>query len=455
VASGIYLEGAARAGGQAPDVAVPMLVEAALASWRYVRDPRLLERAVDLVPDLPPDSPLTPFVSAVRGLTRFRSGDLAAAFPLLRVAVRDLRQERLDVPRALMVGLLCVSIGDYAALEEVAEQAVAQCRRYGMVGRLVVALRILAVARVAGRARYDEAETMLAEALQLAVDTGQHRTVNQIQSGQVMVAALTGDEHQCRTLAEQSIAAATAHDDNVAAAIADWSVGLLDLGSGRYEQALTRLQRIDPRGHSFAVQFGGDLVEAAARAGRPELGADALAHVEEWAACSGEAWIRAVALRSQALVSSDEDAGGLYAAATGVAGEAGQPYEQARTDLVYGEWLRRARRRADARVRLRAAVEVFDRIGAAPWAGRARLELRATGETPAAGEPAPRLLTRLTPQERQVVVRAAAGASNREIAAELFLSHRTVGYHLYKAYPKLGITSRTELVRIAAAWSSD
>jgi DNA-binding NarL/FixJ family response regulator len=90
-----------------------------------------------------------------------------------------------------------------------------------------------------------------------------------------------------------------------------------------------------------------------------------------------------------------------------------------------------------------------------PWAARARVELRATGETLGPDRPADRQLARLTAQERQVVLRAAAGASNREIAAELFLSHRTVGYHLYKAFPKLGIASRTELGKITADWPTD
>ncbi|MFI7424915.1 LuxR C-terminal-related transcriptional regulator [Nonomuraea sp. NPDC049684] len=106
--------------------------------------------------------------------------------------------------------------------------------------------------------------------------------------------------------------------------------------------------------------------------------------------------------------------------------------------------MRRARRRAEARPPLRSALEIFDRLGAAPWAERARAELRATGDSAPAARPADALAA-LTPQELQVVRLAAAGVSNRDIAAQLFLSHRTVEYHLYKAYPKLGIGSRQEL----------
>jgi DNA-binding CsgD family transcriptional regulator len=405
--------------------------------------------------DLPADSPPASFVLAVRGLARLQADDLAAAFPLLRRAVDQLRRADLGVPESLTAGLISVSIADYAALEQWSKAAVAHCRRHGIVGRLGVALRLLSVAQMAGRAAYRDAAASLDEALRLAVDMGQERTGNQIQCGQAVLAALVGDEQRCRDLAQQCIATATAHDDNVAAAIGNWAIGLLDLGLGRYEDALTRLEAVNPRGHSFAVQFGADLVEAAARAGQPERAAKALAHVEDWAACSGDFWIRAAALRSRALVSQDRDAGEHYAAAADLAAAAGQPYEQGRTELLYGEWLRRTRRRGEARARLRSAVELFDRIGAIPWAKRARVELRAAGDTGTAQPPGSGRLARLTPQERQVVQRAAAGASNREIAAELFLSHRTVGYHLYKAFPKLGIASRMELTKLATDWSAD
>ena len=118
-------------------------------------------------------------------------------------------------------------------------------------------------------------------------------------------------------------------------------------------------------------------------------------------------------------------------------------FEQARTQLLYGAWLRRCRRKAEARTQLRAAVDYLDRIDATPWAEQARAELSATGAT--TPRPGRADLPRLTPQELQVARLAARGLSNRDIAAQLFLSPRTVGYHLYKAYPKLGITSRSQL----------
>ena len=129
-------------------------------------------------------------------------------------------------------------------------------------------------------------------------------------------------------------------------------------------------------------------------------------------------------------------------------GSALPPLQRARTELLYGEWLRRGRRRTDARGHLRAAVDLFRQLGAAPWAGRAEAELRATGETARTSEPG--ALTGLTPQERKIVDLVTDGLSNREIAVQLYLSPRTVDYHLRKVFTKLGITSRRELARLVS-----
>ncbi|MFI5897775.1 response regulator transcription factor [Actinoplanes sp. NPDC051513] len=324
-----------------------------------------------------------------------------------------------------------------------------------MIGRLPLALQILGVAQMLGRGRHGEAAERLEEALRLAGDTGQHRVASQIRCSLAQLAAFAGDEGRCRALAENGIRSATAHDNLGVAAVGSWAIGLLDLGRGQYQDALARLETAAAPVAAVAVLCAADQVEAAVRAGRPERAGKALARLEEWAACTRLPSIRVAALRSRALISSDAEAGGLFAAAADLAATADQPFVRARTELLYGEWLRRGRRRSDARIHLRAAAELFDRVGAAPWAERSRAELRAAGELIVLAESGHELLGRLTPQERQVVRRAAAGATNRTIAAELFLSHRTVAYHLYKAFPKLGITSRAELTRLAVDWSAE
>ena len=150
----------------------------------------------------------------------------------------------------------------------------------------------------------------------------------------------------------------------------------------------------------------------------------------------------ALLLRCQALLDDGGDADQRFEESLAV--ERCGPYDRARTRLVFGEWLRRHRRPTAAKEQLLAAYETFNRIGAHGWLPRVRAELTALGET-APGEAGAGRAGGLTPQELQVVRRAALGMSNREIAAELFLSPRTVGHHLYKAYPKLGVRRRAEL----------
>ncbi|MES9537073.1 LuxR C-terminal-related transcriptional regulator [Actinomadura sp. NPDC000600] len=224
---------------------------------------------------------------------------------------------------------------------------------------------------------------------------------------------------------------------------------LLDLGLGRYEAALERLaDTVAGPNRQGAIASLPDLVEAAVRAGVPERARDAADWYAEWAAQTQQPWVQAIAARCAALLDTD-DPGPAYSRALDLHREGGTPFEQARTELLYGEWLRRSRRRNDARARLHSALEAFERLGAAPWAERTRTELRAAGESLADGRGGgDDLAARLTPQELQVARLAATGLSNREIGAQLFLSPRTVGYHLYNAYPKLGITARTELARL-------
>ncbi|MGH3585623.1 MAG: LuxR C-terminal-related transcriptional regulator, partial [Pseudonocardia sp.] len=144
-----------------------------------------------------------------------------------------------------------------------------------------------------------------------------------------------------------------------------------------------------------------------------------------------------------------QEAGDQYASAMRMHRRDTRTYDLARTSLLYGEWLRRQRRRTDARTHLADALTAFERLGAHPWAERARTELAALGDRPVARHLDADPVARLTPQERQVARLAAAGLSNADIAAQLFLSPRTVGHHLYRAYPKLGITKRMELSRFS------
>jgi DNA-binding CsgD family transcriptional regulator len=236
-----------------------------------------------------------------------------------------------------------------------------------------------------------------------------------------------------------------------------WHQGVAALGAGRAEDASDLLDRlITPGGeaaHStFAVLAAADAVEAAVRAGRQDAATEWVRLIEEWADRSGAAWARDAAYRCQALTAESAEAEALYTLALAGYATADRPFDHARTELLYGEWLRRARRRAQARGHLRAARETFARLGAHDWLARATAELELAGEAGTQAEQASGP-TPLTPQETRIARLAAQRLTNKEIAASLFISPRTVSHHLSSVFLKLGITSRAELREFAATLS--
>jgi DNA-binding NarL/FixJ family response regulator len=160
-------------------------------------------------------------------------------------------------------------------------------------------------------------------------------------------------------------------------------------------------------------------------------------------------WISALAARCRGLLSGGDEAERWFLEALRLHAQGNHPFDRARTELVYGEFLRRERRRIDAREQLRSALAGFEQFRAEPWTERARTELRATGETARKRDPS--TIDQLTPQELQIAQLVGEGLSNKDIAAQLFLSPRTVEYHLRKVFTKLGIASRSELIRKGVA----
>jgi DNA-binding CsgD family transcriptional regulator len=200
-------------------------------------------------------------------------------------------------------------------------------------------------------------------------------------------------------------------------------------------------------GHSFVALWAlPDLVEAAVRAGRPDIAERAATRFAGYAPEGAPDWELALVARCRALITRPAGTKErLLSEAMTLHARDPQPFSRARTQLLLGEHLRRERRRVEARPLLRAATETFERLGAAPWENRARAELRATGETARKREPS--TLTQLTPQQLQIVRLVAEGATNKDVAAQLFLSPRTVDHHLRNVFAKLGISSRAELIR--------
>ena len=224
-----------------------------------------------------------------------------------------------------------------------------------------------------------------------------------------------------------------------------WVTAVLHNSLGRYQDALAAAQQAGEDTHASWWRDWGlvELIEAAARSGKPDLAADALAQLSETTSASGTDWALGVEARSRALLTDGEAAEPLYREAIQRLERTRVRVELARAHLVYGEWLRRERRRLDAREQLRTAHQLFTEFGMEAFAERARVELEATGEH--ARKRSVETLDDLTPQETQISRLAAAGGTNQEIAAQLFISPSTVDYHLRKVFRKLGIKSRHQL----------
>jgi DNA-binding CsgD family transcriptional regulator len=230
--------------------------------------------------------------------------------------------------------------------------------------------------------------------------------------------------------------------------------GLLALGLGAVDEAITHLERVAESAASRAlrdptvVPWAPDLVEALVRAGRPD---DARDVIDTWlvpAADAGSAWAAACVARGHGLIAATPEAVAHFDRALRIHDELPCPFDRARTLLSFGEVLRRNRRRGDARAHLREALGIFEQLEAGPWIDRARSELRATGAT--ARKRASSTAFELTPQELQIALMVADGATNQETASALFLSAKTVEYHLSKTYRKTGVSSRSELATLLA-----
>ncbi|HEY7732749.1 MAG TPA: AAA family ATPase [Gaiellaceae bacterium] len=382
------------------------------------------------------------------GLGAHARGDFAGAAPLLREALElaeDLDDGAAGEPVALLfAGRAALYLGDDQATFRTHREAAARARASGALTIVTQILPRLAITEIwAGR--WPSAAANAREGLQLAREIGQHDLVAQQLALFTLIAGLRGSEDECRSLAAESRELASARGLGIVAEIAHWGLAVLELGLGRAEEAFRRCGEIST---TLVVFWGGlDRIEAAIRAGEPATARTFLDVLEPWAESSGDAWARAVVLHCRALLSEDQsDAGRLFSAALEAHAEGTRPFERARSELAYGEFLRRTRRRVEAREHLRAALDSFEGLGATLWAEKARVELRASGHTARKRDPSTR--AELTEQELQIARFVAEGFTNREVAAQLFLSPRTIDFHLRNVYRKLGISSRTALARL-------
>jgi ATP/maltotriose-dependent transcriptional regulator MalT len=289
------------------------------------------------------------------------------------------------------------------------------------------------------------AEALLGEDEVLSEITGNGRIVH----AALVLAAWRGDADAAARLLAVEEPAATKKGDGRALSLAEYGTAVLENGLGRYEEALVAAQSAAQHDEMVVPGWAwSELVEAAVRCGRNDLAEHACAQLAVRTAASGTEWARGIEARSRALLSDGAVADALYRESIERLSRTRALPELGRAHLLYGEWLRRAGRRVDARHELRSAHDLFSRMGAAAFAERARGELLATGES-VPGTTAERR-TELTAQEAQVARLTAAGLTNPEIGARLYLSARTVEWHLRKIFTKLDITSRRDLAGVLA-----
>jgi DNA-binding CsgD family transcriptional regulator len=427
-----YLEalGAAMYAGRVnADSGVLEVAEAARAAPAAPQPPR----SIDLVLD---------------GMARRCTEGPSAGVPALKLALQAVRNEAVDGHAEIMRWLLLTPIvqsmtvfelWDDDAFHALATRAVRLARDTGALALLPVALVYRSAVHLFG-GEFAAAEALVQEADAIAVATGNAGLLY----AWLLVGAWRGVEAEAMEFINAGLENTTARSEGRVVALAGYATAVLNNGLGRYEAAMDGAKRASDDGDfGYSGAALPELVEGATRSSKPEVASAALPRLEERTLAAGTDWALGVLARSRALMSEGEDADAFYREAIQRLERTRIRVELARARLLYGEWLRREGRRVDARDQLRTAHEMFSRFGAEAFAERARRELLATGETARRRTEETREV--LTPQEAQIARMASDRQTNPEIGAKLFISPRTVEYHLRKVFTKLDISSRKEL----------
>jgi DNA-binding CsgD family transcriptional regulator len=455
----ILLDGAALAAGVDADQAVVMLAEAVNAAF-YAGDSEAMREAASRIPPLvrAGSSPrATFFASIAEGMALIFSGEGdrdGAALVRQAVTLLEASAELADDPRLLAWAAMGpLWLRESTADRTLVTRAEEAARRQSAVGVLPFLLTHIAIDAMASD-RWSAAEAGFHEAIELARETGQRTDLTTALARLAWLEARQGKEAACRSHAAEARALAAELDLGLGeiwsmAALADLELGRgdLDAALAAYEEERDGLLARGVRDVDLSPEP--ELVELSLRLGRGrEEAAAHLAPFEREAVAKGQPWALARAARCRALLAPDEELDRHFAEALDLHGASPDVFEAGRTRLAYGTRLRRARRRKDARAQLRDALQLFEDLGAEPWAEMARVELAATGETARRRDASTR--DQLTPQELQIALLLATGRTTREAAATLFLSPKTIEYHLRSVYRKLQISSRDELTRLMA-----
>ncbi len=401
-------------------------------------------------------SPRPPELLAILSATFSDPARLTPAM-LARVdaSVADLGQQ-VSPARITRTGIAVAYLDRLSACREPLQRAVQHGREGGAITSAIEALFLLGQDAF-HTGRWKEAQELVDEGLQLCAAHGYELLAwPKADHTSALLAATRGDRQRATDTAREMDAWAAPRRAGIIGAYASHIRGLTALGQEDFETAFHNAAAISPPGvlapyAPHALWVFHDLVEAAMYTGREAAAAAHIAAARECRLDRLSPRLRLVVLASAAIAEPETDTAALEHAIT-EPGSDRWPFDLARIQLAYGSALRRVKRTTDARQHLASAAEVFHRLGAVPWAARADRELRATGITIAKNDAG---LASLTPQQRQIALLAAAGHTNKEIAARLFLSPRTVSTHLYQVFPKLGITSRAALRDALAEGYSD
>jgi DNA-binding CsgD family transcriptional regulator len=403
-----------------------------------------VSRAARSAPE-PPDPP-APHDVLLDGLAVLVTDGPAAAASLLRRAVRVFAEGEIAVEEGLRWGWLAmtgaVTLWDLENYQSIIFRQAQSAREAGLLIQLLGYVNSLGFSAT-WCGQFAPAASAIAEAYAIAEATGTRITP----FAALTLTGFRGSEADATRLIEVVTKDARAAGQGVGIQWCQWVSAILYNGLGRYEKALPEARQATEQAPEVfvAAQALPELIEAASRTGQTEVAADALERLAEATSIGQTDWGLGIYARSRALLSDGEAAETSYREAIERLGHTLLRPELARAHLLYGEWLRREGRRADARAQLRTAHGMFDAIGMEAFAERARHELAATGET--AGQRTIEARDTLTPQEAQIARLARDGLSNPEIAAQLFLSVRTIEWHLRKVFTKLQISSRLQLQR--------
>jgi DNA-binding CsgD family transcriptional regulator len=381
------------------------------------------------------------------GLAVLTTRGYAAAATMLKQALSAFRDEPMSEEDALRwLWLACRiarGLGDDASWDELTDRQVKLARAAGALALLPIALiERFGVQLFVGDLA--AAASLVAEAEAVVEATGSHLAPQ----GAIALAAWAGREAEAQALIDASRQEVERRGEGLWLVATEWARAVLFNGLGRYEDALSAAEQAaeDPHELGLSTWVPTELVEAAVRTGNPERATDPLLQLQEISHAGGTDWALGVEARSRALVSEGEAAERLYREAIERLSRTRIRVALARAHLLYGEWLRRQRRRTEAREQLRIAHQLYSAMGMEGFAERARRELLATGETVRKRSVETR--GELTAQEAQIARLARDGLSNPEIGARLFISTRTVQYHLGKVFTKLDISSRSQLDRV-------